>query len=198
MDNKQKQKKYLKYFRRGGKILELGSGRGDFLELCSENGYKVTGVDNVMPGARGRFKFVKSTIEKFLKSNRGVKFSGIYMRHVVEHFWPEELAEVFKKCSKLLEKEGKIVVIFPNTNNMIVAIRDFWSDETHTRPYTIRSLENIASKSGLEMEESGADRESWGAGILRSTVRTFRRIITGIPQEPPDCYVVFFKGENNA
>ena len=199
MDNRQKQEKYLDYFKEDGAILELGSGGGDFLSICSERGREVTGVDIVKPPISGKFKFFYGTIEKFLGSYRGKKFSGIYMRHVVEHFWPDELGKLLKKCSSVLSDNGRLVVIFPNTANINVMLRDFWSDETHKRPYTAQSLSNIAVKSGFNPVSAGPDMDSFGGGVLRALIRQTRKMITGLPQEPPDYYAVFAKkGKNDA
>ena len=174
-------------------MLELGSGSGDFLELCAENGFDAVGVDIVEPAGKNSAAFINSTIENFLK-NPGIRtFGGIYMRHVAEHFWPEELESVFKMCGPILSEGGRLVVITPNMGNLAVSMKNFWGDETHKRPYTELSLSKIAAKAGFAAVESGFDNDSFGKGVLRSVVRSLRTILTGIPHEPPDIYAVFEK-----
>lgn len=193
MDNKQKQKKYLSFFRVSEGVLELGSGSGDFMQLCAENGFDVTGVDVVEPAEKNGVKFINSSIEVFLKAPGGRKFGGIYMRHVAEHFWPEELESIFEMCRAILFDGGRVVVITPNMGNIAVATKSFWGDETHKRPYTELSLSKIALKTGFRVVEYGFDQDSYGRGLIRSAGRFFRKLLTGIPQEPPDIYVVMEK-----
>ena len=67
--------------RRLGKInlVEIGCGKGFFLELLLSRGFDVTGFDPSYEGNNPRIK------NKYFDSGQGIKSKGIILRHVLEH-----------------------------------------------------------------------------------------------------------------
>jgi len=191
MDNKEKQRKFLDYFQKGSLVLELGSGIGGFLSLCAKNGIKAIGVDsgkgNAIPK---KFGIIDKDIRAFIKKEKAGKYDGVYARHVVEHFFPDELESLLKNIYRVLKKNGKMILVFPNMKNIHVAMYEFWSDPTHARPYTGEELSEMAVKKGFKIIKAGADKDSWDNAALKRFVRGARKIISGIPNEPPDYFLV--------
>ena len=103
MDNTQKQVKFAELFSKGDRVLELGCGRGDFLRLCKARGIAATGVDMNGKKARG-LKIIKKDALKFVKKEKGSKYSGIYARHIVEHINEKGLAVLFRNAKRILKK----------------------------------------------------------------------------------------------
>lgn len=101
-------------------ILDIGAGTGDFLKICSDNGWKVSGVE---PNGSARNiaaeKSLKNggsfyeTVEE-LKKEEGVflGFDVITMWHVLEHV--PNLDETIFNLKKLLKPEGVLIVAVPN------------------------------------------------------------------------------------
>ncbi len=193
LDNYLKQKKYAEMFRFAGgcNILELGSGGGDFLRACAEAGIKAEGVD-LMPNSDKKYKVTRSDIVSFLKKNKR-KFGGIYARHVIEHFSPQELEALLRLINKNLKNSGKFVFIFPNMYNIHVATQEFWKDITHIRPYVIEAILPLLDRCGFNIVEHGEDKESRDNSIAKKIMRGIRRIITGLPDGAPDYYAVAVK-----
>jgi SAM-dependent methyltransferase len=191
MDNMQKQRKFLEYFDKKGPVLELGSGAGDFLSLCAQAGIEAIGVDSEPGSCKDtKVKIVKADIIKYLRKQKKNIYAGIYARHIVEHFYPAELRGILKDAYKTLKKNGRLVAVFPNMKNISVATYEFWNDETHARPYTGESVKKLLVKAGFSVIVSGADRDSWDDSLIKNFFRFIRKILTGMPVEPPDYYVV--------
>ncbi|MCE5301217.1 MAG: class I SAM-dependent methyltransferase [Spirochaetia bacterium] len=192
MDNKQKQMKYLKRFKTGGRILELGSGGGDFLSLCAENGLDATGVDthpNCPPGV----KVIKKEIVAYLKGERAGKYDGIYARHIIEHFEEKRLRRLLKNSNRLLKKGGIFIAIFPNVKNIHVATTEFWKDKTHVKPYSAAEAADMLEAAGFTILEQGPDRESWDNSVLKNILRAVRGLLAGVKNQPPDYFVIAVK-----
>lgn len=96
-------------------ILDIGCGTGDFLEACSNNQWKVTGVE---PNANARKTAVNKTehsihsnIEELLIDNTK-QYDVITMWHVLEHV--PNLSEYIVSLKKLLSPKGTLIIAVPN------------------------------------------------------------------------------------
>ena len=102
------------------RILDIGSGTGDFLKVCAENGWQVNGIE---PNATAR-KIAEQKAEKhggsffetieILKKEDNVflGFDVITMWHVLEHV--PNLDETIFNLKKLLKPDGILLVAVPN------------------------------------------------------------------------------------
>lgn len=60
-------------------LIEVGCGKGYFLELLHKQGFKITGLDPTYEGEN------KNIVKKFFTPKTGIKGDGIILRHVLEH-----------------------------------------------------------------------------------------------------------------
>lgn len=131
---KQKLKLINSFNSEGVKILDIGAGTGDFLKVCSDNGWEVSGVEpslkargiaqNKLGNNKGSFF---ETVEE-LKKEEGVflGFDVITMWHVLEHV--PNLDETIFNLKKLLKPEGTIVIAVPNFKSYDAAYyKQFWA-----------------------------------------------------------------------
>jgi len=120
------------------KILDIGCGRGEFLELLYENGYKnLYGVD-INDKMTKEIKYdIKVYIEdgiQFLKKQQTSSYSIITSFHMVEHIEFDKVLEFIKEAFRVLDKEGILIIETPNPENLKVASESFYLDYTHIRP----------------------------------------------------------------
>lgn len=98
-------------------LLDVGCGTGDFLLICKNNGWKVTGVE---PNAKAKISAenklngksaseIKSEINQ-LKSE--AQFDVITLWHVLEHV--PNLEAYISTLKKLLKPDGVLIVAVPN------------------------------------------------------------------------------------
>jgi ubiquinone/menaquinone biosynthesis C-methylase UbiE len=92
-------------------ILDIGAGTGDFLKICKENEWTVSGVEPNL-GARNIAQEKEVFLTENLPTTLEKKFDVITMWHVLEHV--SDLTAYIKTAKSLLKQKGKIVVAVPN------------------------------------------------------------------------------------
>lgn len=127
-----------------GTILEIGCSVGHHMEFGSE---RKVGLDfdiEALRIARGKgFTVACADVQKGLPF-RGDSFSSIDCQHVVEHVTnPFFLAQ---ECLRVLAPGGAWIVVTPNVEEIGF---EFYVDYTHIRPFTRRSLLNLAGDAGF-------------------------------------------------
>ncbi|HEX4744511.1 MAG TPA: methyltransferase domain-containing protein [Candidatus Limnocylindria bacterium] len=130
--------RFLPLFRGRRRVLDLGSGRGTFLELARENGIGAYGVDldeRMVAEARSRgLEAVQSDALAPLRSLDDNTIDGLYARHVAEHVLPGELVEILRELRRVLAPGSPLVMITPNVATLTVGAHSFWLDPSHRRP----------------------------------------------------------------
>jgi 2-polyprenyl-3-methyl-5-hydroxy-6-metoxy-1,4-benzoquinol methylase len=160
---KRLQRKYVKYFQNYSKVLDIGCGKGFFLELLKENGISAEGIDTeeemVKICCKKGFKVFQSEALSFLE-DKIETYNGIFCSHIIEHMMPEKVLNLFRLCFSALKSEGMLVVITPNFGNLDVATERFWMDISHIRPYPLILLEKMLSHTGFKIIEKGEDKDT--------------------------------------
>jgi SAM-dependent methyltransferase len=63
----------------GRSLIEVGCGKGAFLEQLQRDGYEITGLDPAYEGSNRAIR------KEYFSSSTGIKADGIILRHVLEH-----------------------------------------------------------------------------------------------------------------
>lgn len=99
------------------------------------------------------FLLSKVNCEKFgiEKGDKFVEkeFDYIFLLDVIEHLTIEQVQGYFEYFKRTLKSNGKIIVSTPNINNIYQLI-GFWDEETHIRPYTVQTMQNICLKNDFK------------------------------------------------
>lgn len=164
-------------------VVDLGCGRGEFLSLLEESGIKAVGVDSdldqISRCREGGFDVTHEDIFAFLE--RDCKFDGIMISHVIEHLDGVAAEKLLDRSYKMLNPGGIIVVVTPNSENLVVMTNIFWLDVTHVRPYPLLLLTEMCIDSGLDIISSGEDMMSvqtdWKWQIRRRLIRPALRFV---------------------
>lgn len=137
LDIKVRQSTYLELFRNKLNVVDLGCGRGEFVDLLTENGINVTGVDSsedMVAFCRDRgLTVIQADIFEYVQGLRDEELDGIFLSQVVEHLAPEEILKLISLCARKLQPGGVIVAETVNTN-CPTALSNFYLDPTHVRP----------------------------------------------------------------
>lgn len=137
------------HFKLYEKVLDLGSGRGDFLLAFWENQFKVEGFDQCSPDKTliNKYEVTLGNIEKPLPYKNNT-FDIVFCKSVIEHlYYPEK---VFKEVNRILKPEGCFIVMTPDYEST----KDiFHYDFTHRTPFTLNSLEEIYKIHGFNKVE---------------------------------------------
>lgn len=122
------------------KILELGCGRGEFLNEFCQSGLDAYGVDlsdyskNYFP----KLKFLKTDLENKRLPFDDSLFDVIYSKSFIEHFYYPE--KIFKEAYRVLKPGGIIITLTPEWKYIY---KTFYDDYTHRVPFTKESLRDI-------------------------------------------------------
>jgi predicted TPR repeat methyltransferase len=119
-------------------VLDIGCGRGEFLETMREAGIPARGIDLSEESiATCRHKgLAAETADLFehLESLPEASLDGIFCSQVVEHLPPDRLPEMIGLCASRLQREGSIAIETPNPECLAIFATHFYLDPTHTRP----------------------------------------------------------------
>src|SRR6266576_1616312 len=120
------------------RVLDLGSGRGIFLQLLRDKGIGGYGVDlDPRMVAQCREKGLEAhevDALTHLKQVEAGSVDGLYARHLAEHVLPGELVEILRACRRVLAPAAPLVFVTPNPATLTVGAHTFWNDPQHLRP----------------------------------------------------------------
>ncbi len=144
-----------------GVVLELASGRGEFLDLLREAGISGRGVDvdeGMAEAARARgAEVVLGDAVEHLEQTAPGSLRGVFSAHLLEHLQPEQVGRLTAAARRALAPGGRFVAATPNPACFAVLSNDFWRDPTHIRFYDLPLLEFFCRQAGLEVERSGTN-----------------------------------------
>lgn len=142
---------YLPFFKNCKNVVDLGCGRGEFVELLLENGIGVKGVDLYMPYVE-YCKMQNLPVEQgdalvYLKGQE--KVDGIFLGQVVEHLSIAQTIELCHIAYNKLEVGGYLIMETPNPTSLAIYTESFYMDPSHNRPIHPKTLQYIAEKQGF-------------------------------------------------
>lgn len=137
-----------------GSVLDLGSGRGRWLDFARDRGARTTGVDSHAGSvdsirARGHDAHL-ATVTEFLACT-GSRFDLVSAFHLVEHLAPPEVESLLDAVTAVLRPNGRVVLVTPNFADWSVASEMFWLDPTHVRPYPPALLRSYLGERGYRV-----------------------------------------------
>src|SRR5262249_31917377 len=119
-------------------ILDLGCGRGEWLELLQDEGLQARGLDInplLVEACRKRgLEVVEGDMIAFLRTLPDASVGGITGFHIIEHVPLEILINVLDETVRVLKPGGLAIFETPNPQNILVGSCNFYIDPTHRRP----------------------------------------------------------------
>ena len=160
----------LKETQSEAKALDLGCGRGEWLELLRDNNVVAQGVD-LDEGMLTDCQALGLQVEtadalEVLKKTNNESLSVISAFHVVEHISFDNLQILIKESLRVLRPGGLLILETPNPENITVATTSFYLDPTHEKPIPPLLLWFLSEHQGfhrskiLRLQESKAYENS--------------------------------------
>lgn len=119
-------------------VIDLGCGRGEWLELLAKENIPAIGVDlnqDFISECRSRaLNAEESDVFTYLSKRESNSCRAITAFHIVEHLSFPELWTFYQETLRVLAPGGIAIFETPNPNNLRVAANFFLTDITHVRP----------------------------------------------------------------
>ena len=136
------------------KMIDLGCGRGEWLELMTETGFiNSHGVDlneDMLAACHELGLSVTNadaiTSLQSLPEASQVIVSGF---HIAEHIPFEALQTLVHEALRVLKPGGLLILETPNPENIVVGTSNFYLDPTHQRPLPMQLLSFLAEHTGF-------------------------------------------------
>ena len=134
-------------------VLDVGTGRGDFLSVLSEAGIPSRGIDSNPEAVKravdiGLDVTLADAFEHFA-SLPDESLGAVTALHVVEHIEPNALIKFVDEIFRTLVPGGTVIFETPNPTNLSVGASSFYHDPTHQRPVTPDYLAFLLRDRGL-------------------------------------------------
>lgn len=138
---------YIEYFQGKDVVLDIGCGRGEFLELLREAGIGGEGVDfnpDMVQHCREKgLQVSEADALTYLQSLPDNSLGAVFCAQLVEHLTTEDMLALIKATHQKLRTGGVLIVETLNPESLLVTYRWFWIDPTHIRlvhPETLKFL----------------------------------------------------------
>lgn len=161
--------------------IDLGCGRGEWLELQIEHGFQARGVDRdeatvTQALTRGLPVSCCDALDA-LSALPAASHAIVAAIHVAEHLTFEDLQSLVRDAHRALAPAGLLVLETPNPENFAVATTNFYLDPTHVRPIPPQLLAFLAEFFGFARVKILRLQES--AASLETTYPTLSAVIAG-------------------
>jgi O-antigen chain-terminating methyltransferase len=134
-------------------ILDVGCGRGEWLELLRESGYTARGIDInrvMLEQCRTReLEVMESDVITYLQSLPDASLGAVTGFHIIEHLPFEVLIKLFDETIRVLSPGGLAIFETPNPENVLVGSHTFYLDPTHRNPLPSAMIKFMAESRGL-------------------------------------------------
>ena len=134
--------------------LDLGCGRGEWLEKCQQLGFAVHGVDldeAMLQSCKDKgLQVACQDALSYLESLPHDSQTIVTAFHLVEHISFEQLRTLLTQAMRVLKPAGLLIMETPNPENLVVATRNFYLDPTHIKPIPPELLTFLARQTGYE------------------------------------------------
>lgn len=119
-------------------VLDIGCGRGEWIELLGERGVAAYGIDLnrvfVLDARKANLDVRETEALAHLRSLEDASLSGVSAFHFIEHLQFNDLISVIDEAKRVLTPGGFLLLETPNPENLMVGANTFWSDPTHRAP----------------------------------------------------------------
>ncbi len=139
-------------------ILDVGCGRGEWLEVLKGSGIPAKGIDINTKMIQICRTFALDAdlcdVLSYLQKLPSASMGGISAFQVVEHISFKDLIEFLRQCRRVLIPEGFVLFETPNPENFGVGSCDFYYDMSHINPIPPEALGFLLGNSGFTQMET--------------------------------------------
>jgi len=136
-----------------GPVLDLGSGRGEFLQLMQEEGIGAQGVDInrvcIEECQQQDLNVIESDAIAYLRGLSDNSIGAVTGFHLIEHLPFAAFINLLDETVRVLQPGGVAIFETPNPANVLVGSHFFYFDPTHRNPLPSATVKFTAEARGL-------------------------------------------------
>ena len=144
---------YVARFEGLAPVVDLGCGRGEFLELLKARGIAARGVEASAHAAaecRARGLDVsEGDLVDFLRGQGDAALGGVFAAQVAEHLRPAALQALLREAHRVLRPGGLLALETVNPRSVVGLLEVFNRDLTHEKPLHPDTLSFLAAAAGF-------------------------------------------------
>jgi SAM-dependent methyltransferase/prefoldin subunit 5 len=144
---------YLPIFVGTADVLDIGCGRGEFLELLAGAGVRARGIDlnhEMAEQCRSRgLDVTEADAVSYLSTLPDASLGGLFAAQVVEHLQPEYLLRMLELAAQKLRPGGRLVLETLNPACWVAFFDSYIRDITHVLPLHPETLKYLVLASGF-------------------------------------------------
>ncbi|MBV8886715.1 MAG: class I SAM-dependent methyltransferase [Chroococcidiopsidaceae cyanobacterium CP_BM_RX_35] len=138
-------------------ILDIGCGRGEWLELLHKSGYTAHGLDinrSMIEQCQARqLEVIEGDAISYLQTLPDASLGVITGFHIIEHIPFSALIRLLSETVRVLKPGGLTIFETPNPKNLVVGACNFYSDPTHLNPVFPETIQFLLQHVGLSNVE---------------------------------------------
>ena len=144
---------YVDIFANATDVLDVGCGRGEFLELLQAKGVTARGVDlnyEMVELCRARGLDVShGDLLSHLRTLPGGSLGGLFAAQVVEHLTPDYLLAFLSEAQRVMRSGAPLVLETINVASWYAFFQSYIRDITHATPLHPDTLKYLVIASGF-------------------------------------------------
>ncbi|MDQ6619132.1 MAG: DUF4214 domain-containing protein [Pseudomonadota bacterium] len=141
----------------GAPVLDIGCGRGEWLQLLSEHGLAASGIDlNAIMIERCRqlgLDVQDADAIDYLRQVESQSLGAVTGMHIIEHLPFTQLLLLIDESLRVLKPGGVAAFETPNPENITVGACNFYFDPTHLRPLPPEMMRYVLQARGFGRTE---------------------------------------------
>ena len=135
---RQRQQVYLEYFRGRQNVIDVGCGRGEFLELLRESQISAKGVelgtDHFQLCREKGLDVVQQDLFTYLESLPDESLGGLFSAQLIEHLTASDQLRYVRLAYEKTAPGSPVIFETINAQCVWAVMRNFFLDPTHVRP----------------------------------------------------------------
>lgn len=180
------------------RALDLGCGRGEWLEVLAQHSFNALGVDLSHDmvercTARGLSAYEGDAF-KALSDYTDNSLDVISAFHLIEHVPFDGLYDMLKEARRALKPDGVLLLETPNPEAILVGAYSFYLDPTHRNPIPPLLLRHLCEYVGFNLVEVVRHNQIWDGQQIKFSQARFTEFVNGYP----DYAVIGLNGEHSA
>lgn len=144
---------YVELLRDHAPVVDLGCGRGEFLDLLRAAGIDAQGVESNTHAVREcrerGLDVVEGDLVGFLRGQESGRLGAVFAAQVAEHLPPPDLVALLAEAHRSLRPGGLLVLETVNPASALAFLDVFIRDLTHERPLHPETLRFLAAAAGF-------------------------------------------------